>query len=353
MIELRIKKRWSYAAIAEYLNKKKIPYRKGKSWDGHKVSYICSVNAKTYAQGRSSVSFQGRKYDYTFPPLISKSELLQLEGISPDFIIKGRRRIQYLLSGKLVCGICGTRIQHHKIYGRCNGKKKVYEYYTCRNKLDPANGERCKLPSVPQEWLEWWIWHHLAGLFEDQKHFEQVLFSANAQFKKDNRRVDELATKIMQIDEVLKDTATQIENVIDFIAEGSIAHKAATKKIENLQKQEAKLKEARQKLEVEQSLLLREASTMEKIKETCLWWLEYMEKLDENSKRKLVDALIERIEISPRKYTKAQAERDDKYGGGPEAGFGTKVSLNIIGRVKLIGDKRYGKSQSWDYWVAV
>jgi len=76
VIELRIKKRWSYAAIAEHLNKKKIPYRKGKSWDGHKVSYICSINAKTYSQGRSSVSFQGREYDYTFPPLISKSELL-------------------------------------------------------------------------------------------------------------------------------------------------------------------------------------------------------------------------------------------------------------------------------------
>ena len=258
-----------------------------------------------------------------------------------------------MLSGKLICGICGTRVQHHKIYGRCNGKKKTYEYYTCRAKLEPINGERCKLPSVPQEWLDWWIWQQLTALFEDQKHFEQVLFSANTQLKKDNIQINALANELVQIDEALKDIATQIENVIDFIAKGSITHKAATKKIENLQKQEAKLKEERQKLEVEQSLLQREASTMEKIKETRLWWLEYMEKLDENNKRKLIDALIERIEILPRKYTKAQAQRDDRYGGGPEAGFGTKVSLNIIGRVKLIGDKSYEKSQSRDYWVAV
>jgi len=278
---------------------------------------------------------------------------MKLQNVTPDFIIKGRPRIQYLLSGKLVCGICGTNIQHHKIYGRCNGKKKVYEYYTCRAKLDPANGERCPLPSVPQEWLEWWLWEHLTGLFEDQKHFEQVLFSANTQLKSDNIQLNALANELIQIDEALKDIATQIENVIDFIAKGSITHKAATKKIENLQKQEAKLKEERQKLEVEQSLLQREASTMEKIKETRLWWLEYAEKLDENNKRKLVNALIERIEISPRKYTKAQAQRDDKYGGGPESGYGTKVSLNIIGHVQLIGDINYGKSQSWDNWVAV
>ena len=68
-----------------------------------------------------------------------------------------------------------------------------------------------------------------------------------------------------------------------------------------------------------------------------MWWLEYAEKLDENNKRELIDTLIERIEIHPRAYTERQAQIDDMYGGGREAGFGTKVSLNIIGHIKIKG----------------
>ena len=70
----------------------------------------------------------------------------------------------------------------------------------------------------------------------------QVLFSANTQLKKDNKRLDEFTAKIIKIDETLKDITIQVENVINFMAKGSINNEAAKKKIENLEKQEAKLK---------------------------------------------------------------------------------------------------------------
>ena len=54
--------------------------------------------------------------------------------------------------------------------------------------------------------------------------------------------MDEFAAKIIKIDETLKDITIQVENVINFIAKGSITHEAAKKKIENLERQEAKLK---------------------------------------------------------------------------------------------------------------
>ena len=184
MIELRIEKRWSYAAIAEYLNKKKIPYKQGKPWDWHKISYICSRDAKAYSQGHGSISFQGQKYVYTFPPLITKAELMKLKKITPDFIIKGRPRIQYMLSGKLVCGICGTNIQHHKIIGRCNGKEKVYQYYTCRAKLEPDNGERCQLLSIPQEWIEFWVWEHITAYFKTKNILNKFSFELMPNSKK-------------------------------------------------------------------------------------------------------------------------------------------------------------------------
>jgi len=179
--------------------------------------------------------------------------------------------------------------------------------------------------------LEWWVWEQLTSLFKDQKHFEQILFRANEQFKKDSMQADDVAAKIMQIDEALKDIATQIEKVIDFIATGDITKGAAIKKITNLQKQKAKFSKERQKLDVEQSLLLREVFLMEKIKETRLWWLEYSEKLNEKDKRKLVNALVEQIIISPRKYSKEQAQKDDEYGGGPDAGLEAKFNIEIIG----------------------
>ena len=321
VVELRINKRWSYAIIANHLNKKKIPYR-GKPWNGHQISYICSQNAKIYSQGYSFITYKGKKYKYTFPPLISKSELHQLKNITPSYLVNGRPRKRYLLSGKIVCGLCGTNVQHHIIKGKCGGKKKAYQYYTCRNKLEPANGEqRCQMPSIPQEWLEWWVWQHLTGLFKDQKHFEQVLFRANAKLKKDNMQAEDIAVKIMEIGEALNDIAAQIENIIDFIATGGISKGAAKKKLAKLEMQEAKLRKERQELESEQSLLLRTVATIEKINETRLWWLEYAEKLDESNKRELIDAFIERIKVWPRNYSKEQAQRDDKYGGGAEGGL--------------------------------
>ena len=340
VIELRIKKRWSYAAIAEHLNKKNIEYKKGNKWTWHKVGYICSRNAETYSKGQSIVTYEDQKYDYVFPPLISELELLQLAGISPDFIIKGRPKIQYMLSHKLVCGLFGTNLHHHKIIGQCKGKKKIYEYYTCRKKLEPDKGIRCKLPNVPQEELEWRVWQRLTSLFKNQKHFEQTLFSANAQLKKDNIRAEDVATKIMRIDRALKDIATQIENIIDFIAHGTISHDEAEKKITKLKKQEAKLSKERQKLDIEQTLLLSEVSKMKKIEETRLWWLEYSEEMEEEGKRKFVDRLIERIEVSPKIYSKEQAQKDDEYGGGPESGFETKFYIKIIGRVPIKGSNK-------------
>jgi len=321
VVQLRIKKKWSYAAIAEHLNKKKIQYKKGKSWDGHKISYICSVNAKTYSQGRSFVSFQGQKYEYTFPPLISKLELSQLEGISPDFIIKGRPRIQYLLSGKLVCGICGTRIQHHKIFGRCNGKKKVYQYYTCRNKLEPANGERCKLPSIPQKWLEWWVWQHLT----------------NAKSMDDKKRMTEIYERLESIKNLQTTMTEQINRMLDTIATGEIPEKYVRGKINSIHKNKNKAQREQNELEQELSLIEQRIDYLKKLPETRLWWLSYAEKLKDKDRRKLIDTFIERVEVHPRTYTKAQAKHDDKYGGVPEAGFGTKVSLNIIGHIQIIG----------------
>ena len=81
------------------------------------------------------------------------------------------------------------------------------------------------------------------------------------------------------------------------------------------------------------ALIENRISYLNKLPETRLWWLGYADKLQDKDRRKLVDALIERIEVSPRTYTKAQAERDDEHGGGPESGLEAKINIEIVGRI--------------------
>lgn len=364
IVELRLRQKWSYATIAGYLNgqftnrkgaslakkcKVKLPilYRRNKPWDRQKVSYICSLNAKKYCSGKSSVTFQGETFTYDFPPLISKLELLQLKGITPDYI-NGQPRKQYLLSNKLVCSLCGSKLHHNIIRNKYKGRKREYQYYVCRNKLESSNGERCQLPSIPQEWIEWWVWQQLTGLFQDQEHFEQVVMSSNAETVGDRIRIGQIYKKLESLRQIQISLTGQINRLLDTVSQGGYNDeyvKSVRGRVLHIHSVKAKAKKERKELEQELSLIEQRIDYLSKLPETRLWWLEYSDKLKDEDKRKLVDALIERIEISPRTYTKAQAERDDKHGGGPDTGLEAKISIEVFGRIPFYRSYKDGEYQ--------
>jgi len=344
VIELRLELKWSYVRIADFLNGKicdrhgqqiavrnnvRIPttYRAEKPWDRNKVGYIFS-NPRYYL-GEGCVNYRRTdqnetptEYTYSFPRLMKKAEYNQLQKVLPDYITTKSRQF-YLLSGKCVCGLCGGTLHHNVIQNKYKGKVMRYEYYTCRNKLEkPPNKERCCLRSAPREWLEKRVWNQIQRLFGDKQHFEEVIFRADNRIQADDQRLDAIADRLIEIEKAIEEVDKQIKNVVDFIANAAIIHDEATKKIAELKESKQRLEEERQKLEFAESAITRQGLTIERVEQSRLWWQAYGLKLPDEQKRQLLDAVVERIEVSP-----IEPEPDEDY---------RTLSVDIIGKIPMV-----------------
>ena len=112
IIKLRLK-HWAYSKISESMNSKNYQYR-DKPWDVNKVGYICSRNLDKYLSGKTCITFQNQKYEYNFPPLISEKEYLALKKILPNRSHLKQPHHYNALSGKIICGVCGSKIHANR-----------------------------------------------------------------------------------------------------------------------------------------------------------------------------------------------------------------------------------------------
>ena len=323
VIDLRLKLRWSYQKLAGFLNGTfqdsqglviakeckvdlSTTYRNGRTWDYHKVRYICSLNTKKYTSGVSSIKtkYADDKFEYFFPPLISESEFTQLQKLIPDYIVSGKKRPVYLLSRKLICQLCDANLQHKIIANKYKGQRKQYDYYCCRNKIEGKKGNRCPLPSVPQQWLEKYVWHYLEDLFETQQAFEGILFACNEKFGGSSKKLNEIASKRIEIAKALEEIDIQKNRIVTEIGKSTITSEDAKKQITRLKKSKTKLLEEDKELSFHESLLYKEADTVSRLEQTRSYWGKYTAKLTEEQKKEIIDIIVDRIEIWPMPFEK-------------------------------------------------
>jgi site-specific DNA recombinase len=324
VIDLRLNKKWSFQRIAQYMNQQGYSYR-GRKWTNNNVGYICSSKTEQYAQGKSSITFQNQTFEFSFPPLINKVELAKLKKLIPEYIVNGKKKITYLLTQKVVCGLCGAGLQHFKGGG--------YEYYTCRNKLKgERKGNRCTLRNIPQKWLDEEVWDQLRRLFKNQKHFEKVIMAANKELQKQVNELGEIEDRVAEIDQGLENNKAQIERVVDFIAEGVIGKEEVKKRVQKLRKQAEKLNKEKEELQAQELLLQKEAGNLSILEETRTWWWEKAESTKPEEKRILIEALVNKITVWP---------YDPKLTDEDELVTPAKVHVEIKGYIPVsIGDTR-------------
>jgi len=147
--------------------------------------------------------------------------------------------------------------------------------------------------------LEEEIWDQLVHLFNNQKHFEQIIFQANLKLDEDNQTLSNLSDKLIKIEKALVDINVQIERVVDCIAAGTITKKLVKNKIDQLEASKKKLQKEQQQLQSKSDILSREVSTIKKLENTRLWWNAYAEQLQEKDKNPLIDALVKEVIVYP------------------------------------------------------
>jgi hypothetical protein len=124
---------------------------------------------------------------------------------------------------------------------------------------------------------------------------------------------------------------------VDYVAAGSIGKDVVKQRIGELQIARSKLQRERQNLQSQYDLLSHEATTVEKLERTRLWWAAYAEELEDADKRVLVDALVEEIGVYPFEHRfKGHPNPDD-------CRTPASVHVEIKGHIPIRKDRVFGE----------
>ena len=117
---------YNYAQIARYLNERGIHTTTGGKWN--KNSFNSIFSNRRYL---GKYIFHGEEIDGGIPQLIDDGLFADVQKVLEKYAAapsRGKAKVEYLLSEKLICGKCG-----HKMTGMSSTSKskKIHHYYKC------------------------------------------------------------------------------------------------------------------------------------------------------------------------------------------------------------------------------
>lgn len=269
---------------------------------GESIADICrEFNAKGYrtAKGtefnRSSFKamFKNQRYlgVYTYkdisiegaiPAIIDRDLFeavqirLQLTATAPA---RGKAKVDYLLSGKIFCGHCGT-----SMIGE-SGKSKtgtIYHYYTCATR---KKSRGCDKRPVRKEWIETIVAQNALSLLTDDL-IEEI---ANTAFAQSQEEMQE-TTILPELNAKRKELEASMRNILKAIEKGVVSDTLTTRLVELEQEHRGILKQI---ADEEENIFELEPAHI-------VYWLEKFRDgdiQDDNFKRRLLDTLINSVTV--------------------------------------------------------
>ena len=140
---------------------------------------------------------------------------------------RGKAKVEYMLSGKLYCGRCGSHMN-----GSCGtGRNKKYYYYLCHKH---KTGD-CKMPPIPKDWIEQTVTADAMSLLTDEM-IDKLADMAVYQCQKD---IEE-NTIIPKLEADIADTEKRIDNLTKALETGLISE-TVSKRLSTLERQKKSL----------------------------------------------------------------------------------------------------------------
>lgn len=221
---------------------------------------------------------------------------------------KGKAKIDYLLSGKVFCGHCGTRMNGDSGTSKTGAKK---HYYLCNKK---KMTKQCDKTTESKDWLENTV---------VKITVEKVLTDEN---------IELIATRAMEIlnmeyadtsmleyyEKELQETRKQIKNIVDMIAKG-IASVSIAERLTELENYEKDVLENIEYEKIKKPVLT---------KEQIIFWLESFRHGDTDDveyKRRIIDTLVHSVYVY---------DTDD---GGRRFVVNFNTSTNNVSDTKVFG----------------
>ena len=125
---------------------------------------------------------------------------------------EGKEKVNFLLSGKLLCGLCNSLMTGDSGTSKTGQK---YHYYTCSDRKNRRSKNPCRSKSYPKEKLEQFI----VKVTKEDVLTDKVIdfITKNALMLQESRKDD---LKILSLQKNLKDVEAKIENIISAIEDG-------------------------------------------------------------------------------------------------------------------------------------
>lgn len=193
---------FSQKQIINYLTENKIFNRQDKPFSYHQINTI--LNNETYIGNLTNGNVRAEN---VITPIIKKEVFKMAKQKLQDSFKSRPNTIQnFLLSGKLFCGECGSIINGDS----CKKKNKTYLYYSCKNN---RKNKICDMKSIPKEKLEETIFnivvehvnnHELDNIAQKVVALAQADNNYNIEIKNIMQELSTIHTKLSNIANAVK-----------------------------------------------------------------------------------------------------------------------------------------------------
>ena len=284
-------------AIAEELNAAGVRRRGSQRWTGHFILGILA--SPTYA------GFIERNDEY-FPGLheaiVSRAKFDQVMALrqtkvgSDQFAKMAAGNSEYFLSGVLRCGVCDGAV----VGAAANSKNRHYRYYQCASLARRAEADRCDNQRVDADALEAMVIEQILGAYRDSDLFEAAAALAVQHTPDVLAALDE---QIRSAESAVSRATTAIDRYYGAFEVGELDPSELRSRVKRLEEtldtQQAELARLREQRRHEDPGaarlidLIAAAQHIEEVLSTPEAW---------QVKRRLVQALVETIVVSPGRH---------------------------------------------------
>ena len=272
----------TYADIARYLNERGIKTATGGKWGKNSFQWLFS-NRKYLG----IYTFQGTEIKGGVPQIIDEQLFEDVQAVLRKYAqapSRGKAIEEYILSDKLICGLCG-----HKMTGvsGTSRNKTMHNYYKCVGAVKCG----CRKRAVRKQFIEDEIITALVGDGTERNPHGVLtdefidMLAAETYLLIQAERND---SEIKRIEGIIADNQTAINNLMQALMHGKIANTILAQ-IEKLENENAELNDT-----IESEKVLQINYTYNDIRK----WLEHFRTLDYSKTRNrkaLIDTFIYRV----------------------------------------------------------
>lgn len=242
---------WSFADMAGDLNRRGITTKQGGQWNKGSFHRILTNERYTGVYLYRDIRKEGG-----IPPIINRDTWLAVQQMlktKKNPIGAHRHSGDYLLTGKLFCGLCGTPMVGISGTGKSGSK---HYYYACQKRRLEHD---CKKKNVSRDLLEDTVCKGVVNYVLQDRVIEWMADCVMdyQERHKDDGMISTLTARQKQVD-------TSIKNILSAIEQG-VFTSSTKSRLEELEQEQAKIKQA-----IETEKALRPTHTRARV----VYWLE-------------------------------------------------------------------------------